>query len=337
MANTVKTGFTCTFLIFFMLGTKGQTVQSSCEARGNSLKQYRNDADRLAIRQVNKQGSAYKDSIRINKSISSDYLTAILAVHNATALPAADTVGRLLNIHAYNPGLNSLIVLADSNLVWMNDLRNNVLPTRDYEINKLMKSYHLQKVFYSDLLQPSMVVFKTDTNSNLSPLAQKIKTYLGVKSAESEYLYGDGNDITDSITPRYIQLTYSYGWQECPTGCELRRFWKFRVYSDCTVEYVGSYGSMLEPSILLTVQENAHLFNEIKIYANPIKNKLYVECKKGAENMTLSLENKKGEVVYAFKKLNPMQELDLILFSSGTYYLKLQSNAQQKVFKVVKR
>jgi hypothetical protein len=100
---------------------------------------------------------------------------------------------------------------------------------------------------------------------------------------------------------------------------------------------VGSYGSMLEPSILLTVQENEQLFSDIKVYPNPIKNKLYVECNKLPGELAISLENKRGEVVYTLKKLNPVQELDLILLSSGTYYLKLQNNAQQKVFKVVKR
>lgn len=334
----MKIRLICLFVLLLFLFTNSQVVQSSCAAKGNVLKLYKNDADRLSIRRVNQLNTADKDSVRINKDISRDYLSALAAVYNATILPAADTVGRLLNIHAYNPGLNSLVVLADSNLVWMTDLRENIFPTRDYELNQTINRYHLVKVFYSGLLQPSMVVFKTDTNSNLAPLAKRMKTYLGVKSAESEYLYGDGNDITDSITPHYTQLIYSYGWQECPTGCELRRYWKFRIYSDCSVEYLGSYGSMLEASLLLNVLENEQLFSDVKIYANPIKNKLYVEYNsKQPKDLSITVENKKGEIVYIVKKLVSSQELDLILLSSGTYYLKLQDDARQKVFKVIKR
>ena len=111
-----------------------QTVSSSCQVEGSVYKLYKNDADRMTIRRVNYIGSNYKDSVRINKQISRDYLSALMAVYNATALPAVDTITRLLNIHTYNPGLNSLIVMADSNLIWMTNMRYNIFPTRDYEV-----------------------------------------------------------------------------------------------------------------------------------------------------------------------------------------------------------
>ena len=316
----------------------GQVVSSHCIARDSILKLYKNDADKMAIRRVNAIQSNYKDSVRINKEISQDYLNALVAVYSATALPASDTITRFLNIHCYNPGLNSLVVMADSNLIWMTNLRDNVLPTRDIFIDKIMKAYGLNKVFYSGLLQPSLVVFKTETNSNLAPLAKKLKSALGVESAESDFLYGDGNDITDSITEKYTQLIYSYGWQECPTGCEQRRYWKFRVFSDCSVEYLGSYGCTLESPLILSSHENENAFKDIKIYPNPAKNKLYVECNnQKMKDVILTLTNKRDETVYSLNKLNSKQDIDLILLSNGIYYLKLQSSSEQKVFKIVKR
>jgi len=330
------------FLYFFLIGFplvfKCQVVPSNCVTRDSVLSSYKNDADRMAIRRVNHTGSSYKDSVRINKEISKDYLSALIAVYNATVLPAIDTITRMLNIHTYNPGLNSLIVMADSNLIWMTNLRYNILPTRDYDIDKMMTTYSLKKGFYSGLMQPSLVVFKTEINSNLTPLAKKLKTALGVNSAESEVLYGDGNDIIDSINDKYTELVYSYGWQECPTGCEQRRYWKFRVYSDCSVEYMGSYGQPLESPLVLTVHENENLFTDVKIYPNPSKNKLYVENHSSkTKEISLTLINKKGEVVYALKKLKIKQEVDLILLSKGIYYLKLADNSHSKTFKIDKR
>lgn len=329
-------------VILFLLvsgsyAAEAQTVASSCLAPDSVVRCYRNDADRLAIRRVNARRSTYRDSVRINAELSSDYLNALIAVHNATILPANDTIIRLLNIHTYNPGLNTLVVMADSNLVWMTNLRYDILPTRDYEIDKLMRVYAMKKVFYSGLLQPSMVVFRTETNRNLEPLARKVKTFVGVKAAESEHLYGDGNDITDSITEKCIQLVYSYAWQECPTGCEQRRYWKFRVYSDCSVEYAGSYGNALEPALLLSEQENGSLFGDIRVYPNPVKNKLYVECPSARPGVSLKLSNKKGDVVYALNKLDNRQEIDLILLSNGVYYLTLRDSSKYKTFKIDKR
>ena len=159
-----------------------------------------------------------------------------------------------------------------------------------------------------------------------------------MESAESDFLYGDGNDIKDSITEKYTQLVYSYGWQECPTGCEQRRYWKFRIFSDCSVEYIGSYGCTLEPPLILSVVENENSFSDIKLYANPAKNKLYVECSNvKMKDVVLTVTNKKDETVYSLTKLNQKQMIDLILLSNGIYHLKLQQGTEQKVFKIVKR
>lgn len=228
--------------------------------------------------------------------------------------------------------------MADSNLIWMTNMRYNIFPTRDYEVDKMMKIYSLKKYFYSGLLQPSMVVFRTDSNSNLAPLAKKMKKYIGVKAAESEFMYGDGNDITDSVNEKYTELIYSYGWQECPTGCEQRRYWKFRIYSDCSVEYRASYGRPLEPALILSVHEDKSYFSDVHIYANPVKTKIYVECNtKKTENISLTLSNKKEEIVYKLNKLRGKQEVDMILLPNGTYYLTLESNSRTKVFLIKKR
>jgi hypothetical protein len=315
-----------------------QVVSSRCTAADSIVQLYRNDADRLAIRHANQTRSSYKDSVVIHKQYRANYLSALLAVHNATGLPAQDTITRLLNIHTYNPGLNSLILYADSNLVWMSHLRKNILPTGDYELDKIIKRYGLRKIYYSGLLQPSMVVFRADSNSNLDPLARRMRSFVGVKAAESDYLYGDGNDIKDVIHENYTELVYSYGWQACPTGCEQRRYWKFKVYYNCSVEYAGSYGSPLEPSLVLSVHENEELFKDIKIYPNPSKNKFYIEDENAHKRkVKLTVTNKKEEIVYSLDTLQPKQEVDLILLSRGVYYLTLQNNSERKVYKIRKQ
>jgi hypothetical protein len=65
---------------------------------------YKSDADRLAIRRVNQLNSVYKDSVTIHPQFSSNYLNALVAIRNATALPAVDTITRFLDIHTNKPG-----------------------------------------------------------------------------------------------------------------------------------------------------------------------------------------------------------------------------------------
>ncbi len=39
---------------------------------------------------------------------------------------------------------------------------------------------------------------------------------------------GAGTEIiNDSIYSTHVELTYSYGWGDCPSGCMWRRYWKF--------------------------------------------------------------------------------------------------------------
>lgn len=310
----------------------------ACDAPDSISRLYRNDADRLAIRRVNATGSSYRDSVRINKEISTRYLLALAAVRQATHLPAVDTVTRLLDIHTYNPGLNSLVVMADSNLIWMTRLRYDMLPTFDYNIDNMMSRYGMKKVFYSGLLQPNLVVFRTETNSNLVPLAGWLKGEQGIRGAEADHLYGDGNDITDSIAGDHIQLVYSYGWQDCPTGCERRRFWKFRVMNDCSVSYSGSYGAALEPSLVVYEPDQPALFTGWRLYSNPAKSVLYLENK--ARNPAapgLRIKNKKGQVVRELAAIRPGEELDLILLAGGLYSLSLYQGDQEKTWRIDKR
>jgi hypothetical protein len=37
----------------------------------------------------------------------------------------------------------------------------------------------------------------------------------------------------------YVILNYSFGWGTCENGCDYRRTWTYKVYNNCTVEFLG--------------------------------------------------------------------------------------------------
>mgnify|MGYP001597857257 CR=1 FL=1 len=113
-------------LIFSVFSSYAQTVLSNCNAPDSIVKKYKDDADKLAINRVFHINSTYKDSIEINKPIRNNYLKALLAVYNATNLPARDTVIDIFNIHnLFGQVLKSIIVHADTGLFWMKNIRDN--------------------------------------------------------------------------------------------------------------------------------------------------------------------------------------------------------------------
>lgn len=241
----------------------GQTVPSSCAAPDNIVDLYQDDADRLALRNTFRNNTTWADSAKIDPVLSQTMLDALLAVYNATSLPARDTVIPLLNIHAVRPwdpvrwapnyALKRFAVYADSALPWVRELDKGSLVTGSPKVDSIINRYNLILIgtHYYSSVDNMGIEFGTRDNMNLIPVADAFDTLPDVIYAYPNAGDGDANDIQDSIThPGYVELTYSYGWEDCPLGCSYRRYWKFRVHPNCDVEYQGSYGDTLPANII---------------------------------------------------------------------------------------
>jgi hypothetical protein len=75
--------------------------------------------------------------------------------------------------------------------------------------------------------------------------------------------------------------------------------------------------------------------SQIKIYPNPIHDLLYYDLKI-LTSTTISIHNNLGEIVYAKNLVSNSGSLDTSFLPCGIYFLKLQSNSEQKVFKILK-
>ncbi|MBL7932693.1 MAG: T9SS type A sorting domain-containing protein [Bacteroidia bacterium] len=298
---------------------------------------YKNDADRLALRQALSGKSTYKDSINIDKKLSQYYLKVLMAVYNAKDFPARDTVVKHLNIHSYNPGMTSIVLRGVSNLVWMSNLKNNHFPTGNSTLDFLMRRYGLEKTFYSSLFQPNLVVLSSKSNYNLEALSCSLESVHGASGIQPEFLYGDGNDISDSLIGKDLEISYSYGWDNCRTGCRSRRLWKFKVKEDFSVVYLGSWGQSLEPGLEMYISGGAEYFKNLNLYPNPVKDKLYVEIDSAKQlELKLSIVNQKGDVVFTHTNLESGEILNLGHLLMGFYSLILENGSQKKVYSLKK-
>ncbi|MBA2613953.1 MAG: T9SS type A sorting domain-containing protein [Bacteroidetes bacterium] len=325
------------FLILFCCVCKSQTVQSSCNAHDSILKKYKSDAHKLNYRRVYHINSTYKDSISFNKTITNTYLNALVAVYNATALPAVDTVLNIFNIHAYNPIVNAVLIKADSNLLWMKNIRANITPVGNSTVDSLMNKYYLKKDYYFAGLSPNAtLVLKTDSNCNISALARKFQSVQGVTQADSSFYAGDNNNIIDSITSTFTWLVYSYGWGDCPNGCSFKRYWGFKVYNDCSVEYTGSYGT----SLTVGIKEVLNSFSKSRAYPNPFKDQLTIQLpiNSSKDKVTLKITNTLGRTILQ----NDFSDkesfvLNTSVFPDGIYILTTYlNNSIYSIQKIIK-
>ena len=140
-------------IFIFFLGkhsVNSQIVPSSCSASNSIKALYSKDADRLALRKFYAQNLVDTNNIFISQIHSDTVLRALIAVFNATALPARNAVILQYNIHTFlNPNMNTLYVAADSNLLWMQQLKAGNFPTGNMQVDNLISTYSLNKQNYN--------------------------------------------------------------------------------------------------------------------------------------------------------------------------------------------
>jgi hypothetical protein len=284
------------------------------------------DASKLAVRRTYYLGTTYQDSATIDRSLQSFYLSKLTTVYNATIFPATDTVFKILKIHAYNPLPTRHYLKADSNLAWMKNMRDNIHPTGEPTVDYLYGKYYMKVWAYLNSVFDgnAYLFFRNDSFANTSALAKLYLPVTGVTASVPDSLGGDGDEIIDTIMPNYTKLSFSHGWEACGAGCLKRRYWNFKVYQNCSVEYLGSYGDYLYTGL-------SELNNvSFRLFPNPTTGRLKVEPE--LPDMKITVIDILGQQLRTFTE----SEIDISDVSSGVYYLNIESRSGSKNAKIIK-
>ena len=328
----------------------GQTVNSSCTGPDSLLQKYRMTADKMAIMRCIEIADTYKDSVTINPSIRSQFMKALLAVYNATMLPARDTIV-FFNVtldYRYAPyqAVNMLRIDADSTKPWISNLRKNIIPCGYAGIDNLFTKYYL-KVTGSSMIWPpqsgtslnSRIFIATDTNCFIGKLCEKFNGLplqgAGIGGASPQSPFSDATNVTYSMNLNYTELTYSIGWGDCWSGCIYSRYWTFRVYSDCSVEYRGSYGDAVPPHFFTGIRHEVRIEPDFALYPNPASTVLHVQMKNGLTDLRdITIRNVSGQVVY-YDQAN-ITQINIEDLPPGIYFLELRTSRSKGMTKFVK-
>ncbi|MBV6506485.1 MAG: hypothetical protein ILNGONEN_02062 [Syntrophorhabdaceae bacterium] len=207
---------------------------------------YREDAVRLALRQINAAGGPASDEVELPVDLVRTFYDALIQVYNATMIPARDSVVSIYPIHTFpSPELHRLIVVVDSTKPWVQAWRRGERLTGNPQIDQLLETFGLQLDYYYPGPGSPMAILRSTRPLNLSALAERFTGIDGVNYAGPDGVVGAGNDIKASFYGSDWQLDYSLGWGDCPAGCTARHFWRFHIYSDGRVKYAGSRGTPL--------------------------------------------------------------------------------------------
>lgn len=324
-------------LIFSTLASEAQLYPSDCIAPDSIKALYKTDAQRLALRRVYKFHLPGMNADTIPALQTDTALQALVTLYNAATMPARDTVINKFNIHSFAQGgldspykfsMNRLQIWADETEQWMQDFKNGIIPTSDTLINQLLLDYHLTLDTYVDLTSGiDGLYFTSDSNYNMDAVAVLWgQAYFAVGGDMGAV--GDASDILlDTVTSTYTQLTFKYGWGDCPSGCVYNRYWTFQVNFDCTVTYVGSYGDTI-PALSVTGITK----NDVAVYPNPFNRDLYVDNVKA--NTAYHLYNSTGVLV--MNGIVSAKQPIITDLPQGVYFLKLSADDGVKVMKLVR-
>lgn len=313
-----------------------QTVPSDCTAPNSVLEAYQSDADRLALRRGFAEQWTYVDSTTIPTASSDTLLDALIAVYNATELPARDSVIDIFNLHTFPQiSMRFLLLSGDTTASWMQNLENSGIPTGNTDVDSLINLYNLSVYSFHDYggtFWYNTVVFQTASNLNIEALAGLFEPIPGVVYADPDGAIGDGSDIQASILPDYVELNYIYKWGDCPSGCICSHTWTFRVYYDCSVEYIGSSGCPIEGSPTGGLHDIG--IETYKPYPNPFSHSIQLS---GLEkDVAYQIYTVEGRVVRSGttreQKISGLNALP-----GGTYFLKLLSGSSHATLKIIKQ
>lgn len=218
-----------------------QVEQSgSCDQTDAVKNLYMEDASWLAI-QLAAFDAVPNNSISIPEDDYTTAMNALMAIYNATDIPARDSVFNIYDIHATpTTTLDRLLIGVDDSFEWVQALAEGNTTTGNATIDNLMATYELEVVEYSSMLK--FAAIKSNKPLNIDLLATVFADINGVTYTEKEPTVGEGNNIDIRPTEAGMEVTFSVGYGDCPSGCISNRYWSFTVEPGCNVTYNGSYG-----------------------------------------------------------------------------------------------
>lgn len=235
-----------------LLSSSGETTSQQVQVDerlipDSVLAAYRQDAAYLAVRTLHTDPVARITQVELPDTLLDAYLQALLHVYLARSIKAREAVVERYQIHAHaSPAIHSLAVSPNPNATWAQAWWEGRSLTGNAAVDALMNAYNLTVENYHEFLNGRRVAaLRTSHALNIEALALRFEDLADIGYAEPNGIVGDGNNIAGNLLPDRLQLTYSVGFGDCPSGCIDRHYWTFEVTSDGLVTLVEETGAPL--------------------------------------------------------------------------------------------
>ena len=208
--------------------------------------QYVEDAALLAF-QITRGVEGDAASIVLPEPLRETLYNALGHVWHSSNLPARDSVIVQFDIHPFHlHSVHRLRVSVETEADWIQAWIDGEIMTGNAEVDQITQEWALTLEEPLDPNDPFPTAqLYSEEARNLLSLSSEFEGIEGVRYSNPRTYAGDGNTIDVAPRENAIELVYSRGFGDCPSGCIGRHYWRFSVAADGSVEFLESYGSPL--------------------------------------------------------------------------------------------
>lgn len=206
--------------------------------------QYLKDAEKLAVRHVNKQDSTRTEIPQgLVDLLYNGLVHVALSDH-----PEAKEVTEEYNVHARMPvHPREIVVYADTTATWIDAWRNETTETGNADVDALIEQFNFTLVEFRELanvLPTAMATLRSDRPINGFAAGRLFEKLDDIESAGPDGVT-DGSDISVLFFDDHLRYTFEYRFGDCPAGCISSHRWHFEVDKEGNVTFTGDEGDAL--------------------------------------------------------------------------------------------
>jgi hypothetical protein len=320
-------------------------VPSNCIIPTELTSFYDKDVKNIALQRIINQNSSYIDSIDIPYSYQDTIWSGLAAIFNVASIPERDSAFDIYCIHdmSFNNSIYySIDVGVDLSYGWTGNWQNYNIITGIPSLDTLLLTYGFTVSNFTNILGYHYATLTTNQAINIQPVCDSIVTFSGVTYCNILPHMGDGNSVSYSKIGDEKTYQFEIAWGDCLSGCVCSRSYNFKVYDNCSVEYIGTYHSWCgypsPPPVYCNITTKVEKNNfpvQFKAYPNPTQE--YINIKSNYNNIDFKIISVFGQIVKTGKLSN--NRISLKNISRGLYILSLHSENNNNVefIKIIKQ
>ena len=337
-------------LILTLNNSFGQIIPSNCNPSDELLDQYALDIKNLALRRMWEVKSPDTALVSIPQHWIDTVAGGLAAICNAGSIPERDSVFNLYCVHDLAPDLifirKQIMVFVDTSYSWTDAWQNLITLTGNPQIDNLITLYDLEVTDFTYYSFGNMALLETDSLWNVYALIDSLEMIEGVEFGEPNQMLGTAGKIFYYRTSSERLYSFWFQWNDCFDGCDNAHVWNYKVYDDCSVEYLGFVDYGVFELLPLPEPVNCNLFSRISdftlntldfsVYPNPVEDNITIVSK---NNMLIDLAiySFTGELIMKQNFIAQLN-LDLSAIPPGIYLLHFSNeNGDRSIHKIMKK